>query len=179
MDIPPLLTNLRVAEAVRALEANDEAEAARWLTLEHEYAASGAGVVYAALCLWLDKTKIEVPREYRTKAGVLDETLKSRLMLTRGDVMPYRLSIAGFGCGVNTLTGSNILMTRPVSPDLVPQMRGSLARPGQQHPELRWVWLVIENTIEQAKLENNRLAEKFQNDPIMPLANFYERSLQF
>lgn len=98
VDIPPLITNLRVAEAVRALEANDEAEAARWLTLEHEYAASGAGVVYAALCLWLDKTKIEVPREYRTKAGVLDKALQSRLLLTRGDVMPYRLSIAGIGC---------------------------------------------------------------------------------
>ncbi len=58
-------------------------------------------------------------------------------------------------------------------------IRGRLARPGQQHPELRWVWLVIENTIEQAKLENNRLAEKFQNEHIMPLANFYERALQF
>lgn len=97
-DIPPLLTNWRVGEAVRALEQGDEAVAARWLTLEHDHEARGVEVVYAALCLWLDKNKIEVPREYRSKAGVLDEALQSRLMLTRSDVIPYRLSIAGIGC---------------------------------------------------------------------------------
>jgi hypothetical protein len=58
-------------------------------------------------------------------------------------------------------------------------IRGRLTRLGPQHTELKWVWLVIENTIKQAKLENNRLAEKFQNEHIMPLANFYERALQF
>jgi hypothetical protein len=34
-----------VAEAVRALEEGNETEAARWLTLEHEYAASDAWVI--------------------------------------------------------------------------------------------------------------------------------------
>lgn len=80
--------------------------------------------------------------------------------------------------GVNTLVNLNVLMTRPVEPDLVPQMKGRLARPGQQHSQLRWIWLVIEKTIEEAKLERNRLAEKFHDEHIMPLAKFYEHALE-
>ena len=79
--------------------------------------------------------------------------------------------------GVNTLVDLNVLMTRPVEPDLVPQMKGRLARPRQQDSHLRWIWLVIEKTIEEAKLERNRLAEKFHDEHIMPLANFYEHAL--
>ena len=79
--------------------------------------------------------------------------------------------------GVNTLVDFNVLISRPVEPDLVPQMRGRLARPGQQHHQLRWIWMVIERTIEQAKLERNQMAEKFHDEHIMPLASFYRRAL--
>jgi len=43
---------------------------------------------------------------------------------------------------------------------------------------LRWIWMVIEQTIEQAKLERNQMAEKFHDDHIMPLASFYRRALE-
>lgn len=79
--------------------------------------------------------------------------------------------------GVNTLTGFDVLVTRPVEPDLVPQMRGRLARPGQQNNQLRWIWMVASGTLEEAKLERNRLAERFHNDHIMPLAQLYRRAL--
>ena len=80
--------------------------------------------------------------------------------------------------GVNTLVDFNVLIARPVEPDLVPQMKGRLARPGQEHHQLRWIWMVIEQTIEQAKLERNQMAEKFHDDHIMPLASFYRRALE-
>ncbi|NBV86179.1 MAG: hypothetical protein EBS01_07950 [Verrucomicrobia bacterium] len=79
--------------------------------------------------------------------------------------------------GVNTLVDFNVLIARPVEPDLVPQMKGRLARPGQNHPQLRWIWMVIEQTIEQAKLERNQMAEKFHDEHIMPLASFYRRAV--
>jgi hypothetical protein len=79
---------------------------------------------------------------------------------------------------VNTLVDFNVLIARPVEPDLVPQMKGRLARPGQNHHQLRWIWMVIEQTIEQAKLERNQMAEKFHDDHIMPLASFYRRALE-
>ncbi len=42
----------------------------------------------------------------------------------------------------------NLLITGPVEPSLVPQMKGWLGRPGQQNIRRRWIWLVAENTIE-------------------------------
>jgi hypothetical protein len=80
--------------------------------------------------------------------------------------------------GVNTLVDFNVLITRPVEPDLVPQMKGRLARPGQREAELRWIWMVIEQTIEQAKLERNQMADKFHSEHIMPLASFYRRAIE-
>jgi hypothetical protein len=100
--------------------------------------------------------------------GLFPDTTKRHVVTTT----------AKAGRGVNTLTCCNVLITRPVVPDLVPQMRGRLARPGQQHTELRWVWMVIEQTIEQAKLDQNKMAEKFHEEHIVPLANFYQHAVQ-
>jgi hypothetical protein len=76
--------------------------------------------------------------------------------------------------GVNDLVVCDTLITRPVDPDLVPQMRGRLGRPGQQNTALRWVWMVAEGTLEEAKLERNRMAERFHWEYVMPLAEFFE-----
>jgi hypothetical protein len=81
--------------------------------------------------------------------------------------------------GVNTLTEYNLIVTRPVEPDLVPQMKGRLARPGQNNAQLRWLWMVAENTIEEAKLERNQMAERFHDEHIVPLASFYQRAVTF
>jgi hypothetical protein len=80
--------------------------------------------------------------------------------------------------GVNTLTAFNVLISRPVEPDLVPQMKGRLARPGQENGELRWIWMVIQQTIEEAKMERNQMAERFHGEHILPLASFYQRALE-
>ena len=81
--------------------------------------------------------------------------------------------------GVNTLTVCNLLITRPVEPDLVPQMKGRLGRPGQQNTRLRWIWMVADDTIESAKLERNQMAERFHDEHIVPLASFYARAVAF
>jgi len=51
-------------------------------------------------------------------------------------------------------------------------IRGSLTRPGQQHAELRWVWLVIENSIEQAKLKATASPKSFRTTPSCRLLIF-------
>lgn len=80
--------------------------------------------------------------------------------------------------GVNNLVHCDTLITRPVDPDLVPQMRGRLGRPGQKNPNLHWVWIVAEDTLEETKLERNKMAEQFHGEYIMPLAELYKRALE-
>jgi hypothetical protein len=79
--------------------------------------------------------------------------------------------------GVNDLVHCDTLITRPVEPDLVPQMRGRLGRPGQENTQLHWVWIVAKDTIEEIKLERNKMAEQFHGEYIMPLAELYQRAL--
>jgi hypothetical protein len=99
-DIPPLLTPLRVVPAIEALEQNDMAAAADWLTVKPEFDQHGESVVFAALCLWLKRNDIDPPHEFVSgmQNATLSDSLKKRLLLTRTDSVPFRISIAAIGC---------------------------------------------------------------------------------
>ena len=81
--------------------------------------------------------------------------------------------------GLNDLVGYSTLVTRPPMPDLLPQMKGRLDRPGQVKDRLNLVYLLTENTIEEASLLRLEMAQQFRQDHIMPLAEFYAKAVEF
>ena len=59
-------------------------------------------------------------------------------------------------------------------PDLLPQMKGRLDRPGQESENLKLIYVLTEDTIEEASLLRMEMAKQFRQDYIMPLAEFYD-----
>ena len=76
--------------------------------------------------------------------------------------------------GLNDLVGYNVIVTRPPYPDLLPQMKGRLDRPGQKTDTLQIEYILVKDTIEEALLLRLEMANNFYKNHIMPLAEFYE-----
>jgi len=68
---------------------------------------------------------------------------------------------------------------RPPQPDKLPQIKGRLARPQQKSTNLHIEYFVIKDTIEMGLLLRMEIASKFMHQYIMPLAKFYDVSVNY
>ncbi|NDB59956.1 DEAD/DEAH box helicase [bacterium] len=88
------------------------------------------------------------------------------------------VSYANGTYGLNDLVGFNVLVTRPPEPDKLPQMKGRLDRPGQLSNQLEIIYILLENTIEEATYLRIDLCNKFYSNHIMPISEFYSLALK-
>lgn len=79
--------------------------------------------------------------------------------------------------GLNDLIIYNVIIMRPPQPDLLPQIKGRLDRPGNKHNNLFIEYFVFENTIDIGLLIRMNIASQFVHNYIMPLARFYDISV--
>jgi hypothetical protein len=81
--------------------------------------------------------------------------------------------------GLNDLVIYDCLVMRPPAPDKLPQIKGRLDRPGQKESELYIEYFVLAETIEEGLLIRMSIASEFMHKYIMPLAQFYEISINY
>lgn len=109
------------------------------------------------------------------EAKLWSENLKIPIYPKKGDhcIVTYHDGTYG----LNDLVIYNTIVMRPPTPDSLPQIKGRLARPGQKNNNLRIEYFVFENTIEEGLLIRLEIASKFVHQYIMPLAKFYNISV--
>ena len=76
--------------------------------------------------------------------------------------------------GLNNLVYLDTIVTRFPEPDKLPQMKGRLDRPNQKKERLYIEYIYIDGTIDRAGMLRLEMANRFYNDYIMPLAEYYE-----
>lgn len=100
-DVKPLLTDIRIARAIKILEENDIQSSIKVLYLENEVIKHGINIIYSVLKLWLEKNEINIPHEYKDKA--IDITndefkeLKKWILTTRSDPLNAKIQIVNIG----------------------------------------------------------------------------------
>lgn len=83
-------------------------------------------------------------------------------------------TVAECGYGVNDLVCCDAILCRPQNPDVLPQLKGRIDRPGQTKKDLHLEYILVGDTIEEANLVVLEMASRFRNKFIMPLAEFYD-----
>lgn len=81
--------------------------------------------------------------------------------------------------GLNDLIIYDTIVMRPPQPDKLPQIKGRLDRPMQKSNNLHIEYFVLNNTIEMGLLLRMEIASKFMHQYIMPLAKFYDVSVNY
>jgi hypothetical protein len=81
--------------------------------------------------------------------------------------------------GLNDLIIYDTIIMRPPQPDKLPQIKGRLDRFPQKSMNLHIEYFVLNNTIEMGLLLRMELASKFMHQYIMPLAKFYDVSINY
>lgn len=81
--------------------------------------------------------------------------------------------------GLNDLTDYDCILMRPIEPDKIVQIKGRLARPGQETKLLKMEYILMKDTIEEANIYRIEIANNFHNMYIMPLSTFYEKALSY
>lgn len=79
--------------------------------------------------------------------------------------------------GLNDLVIYDTIIMRPPQPDHLPQIKGRLDRPGQKSDNLRIEYFILKDTIEEGLILRLNMASKFVHKYIMPLAKFYDLSV--
>lgn len=79
--------------------------------------------------------------------------------------------------GLNDLVIYNAIIMRPPAPDLLPQIKGRLDRPGNKSNNLLIEYFVVKDTIDEGLIIRLNIASQFIQKYIMPLAKFYKISL--
>jgi hypothetical protein len=79
--------------------------------------------------------------------------------------------------GLNDLIEFNTIVMRPPEPDKLPQIKGRLDRPGQENDNLYIEYFILKDTIEEGLILRLNIASNFMHHHIMPLAKFYEISV--
>ena len=80
---------------------------------------------------------------------------------------------------MNDLVIYDTIVMRPPPPDVLPQIRGRLDRFGQSKNELYIEYFVLKNTLEEGLILRMNIASQFVHKYIMPLAQFYEVSVNY
>ena len=81
--------------------------------------------------------------------------------------------------GLNDLVIYDTIIMSPPSPDIIPQIKGRLDRPGQEKDDLMIEYYVIKDTIEEGLILRLNMASHFADNYILPLAEFYDLSLNY
>lgn len=81
--------------------------------------------------------------------------------------------------GLNDLIIYDTIVMRPPAPDKLPQIKGRLDRPGQALDELHIEYFILRDTIEEGLILRMEVASQFIHKYIMPLAQFYDISINF
>jgi len=81
--------------------------------------------------------------------------------------------------GLNDLVIYDTIIMRPPQPDKLPQIKGRLSRIGQQSNDLYIEYFVIEDTIEEGLILRLDIASSFLQKYILPLAQFYDISINY
>lgn len=81
--------------------------------------------------------------------------------------------------GLNDLVIYNTIVMRPPAPDKLPQIKGRLDRPGQTTDELFIEYFILKDTIEEGLILRMNIASQFIHRYIMPLAKFYDVSINY
>lgn len=79
--------------------------------------------------------------------------------------------------GLNHLIYLDTIVTRFPEPDKLPQMKGRLDRPNQEKDILHIEYIYVKNTIDQGGLLRLELANRFYNNYILPMADYYDIAL--
>lgn len=80
--------------------------------------------------------------------------------------------------GVNDLVHFDTVIMRPPPPDLLPQIKGRLDRPGQENVNLYLEYFMIDDSIDLGLEVRMNIANNFLSTYIMPLAEFYTASIR-
>ena len=80
---------------------------------------------------------------------------------------------------MNDLVIYNTIIMRPIAPDKIPQIKGRLDRPGQKADKLALAYFIIKETIEEGLILRMNIASQFMQTYIMPLAKFYDISVNY
>ena len=81
--------------------------------------------------------------------------------------------------GLNDLIIYDTIIMRPPPPDLLPQIKGRLDRYGQKNENLFIEYFVMKDTIEEGLILRLNIASQFIQKYIMPLATFYNISVNY
>jgi hypothetical protein len=76
--------------------------------------------------------------------------------------------------GLNDLIKYNTIITRPPEGDKLPQMKGRLDRPGNNHKQFYIIYLIADKTIDEAHLISLDMCDNFYKNYIMPIADLYK-----
>ena len=80
--------------------------------------------------------------------------------------------------GLNDLVIYDTIISRPQTCDVVEQQKGRLDRHGQKNNVLNIVYIIVQNTIDEALLIRLEIGNSFYSNHIMPLADFYELAIK-
>jgi len=110
----------------------------------------------------------------REEADLLAENIKNVSRFP--DISGTHLSISTTEgtYGLNNLIYLDTIISRPPSPDILPQQKGRLDRPGQKNDELFIKFLYVKNSVDDASIFRLELANNFRNHYILPISDFYE-----
>jgi hypothetical protein len=81
--------------------------------------------------------------------------------------------------GLNDLVIYDTIIMRPPPPDKLPQIKGRLDRPGQNKDDLFVEYFILKDTIEEGLILRLNIASAFLQKYIMPLAKFYDVSVNY
>ena len=81
--------------------------------------------------------------------------------------------------GINDLVIYDTIIMRPPQSDKLPQIKGRLDRPGQKVNDLFIEYFILKDTIEEGLIIRLNIASQFLHKYIMPLAKFYDVSVNY
>jgi hypothetical protein len=81
--------------------------------------------------------------------------------------------------GLNDLVIYDTIVMRPPQSDKLPQIKGRLDRPGNEANDLYIEYFVLKDTLEEGLIIRLNIASQFIHKYIMPLAKFYDVSVNF
>lgn len=110
------------------------------------------------------------------RANNIYDNLKNKINISRFS------DIGGINCiaatsealyGVNNLTDYDTILTYPIEPDKLPQMKGRLDRPSQKNNLLYLYFYVVKDSLHDLSLQKIDMANNFYGQYIMPIAKKY------
>ncbi|BCS83382.1 putative helicase [Cotonvirus japonicus] len=81
--------------------------------------------------------------------------------------------------GLNDLVIYDTIVMRPYLPDVLPQIKGRLDRYGSKYENLYIEYFILKDTIEEGLIIRMNIASQFIQKYIMPLAKFYDISVNY